>query len=75
MSKYQSDNLFGEKLTDVCAGNHIIRVAFDAGVDAEFDYLVPDELWPVGIGQRVEVPFGHLFTRETGEQEFPALDY
>ncbi len=38
--------------------NHIIRVAFDSGVDNEFDYLVPDELWPVKIGQRVEVPFG-----------------
>ncbi len=66
MSKYQSDNLFGEKLTDVCAGNHIIRVAFDAGVDAEFDYLVPDELWPVGIGQRVEVPFGRKNKKQTG---------
>src|SRR4030042_1982610 len=25
---------------------------------SEFDYLVPEEVWPVRVGQRVEVPFG-----------------
>jgi len=38
--------------------NHIIRVAFEAGVDAEFDYLVADKFWPLAVGQRVEAPFG-----------------
>jgi len=40
------------------AGGHIIRVAMESAADAEFDYLVPDELWPIEVGQRVEVPFG-----------------
>jgi len=37
---------------------HIIRVAFESGADREFDYAVPDELWPIAVGQRVEAPFG-----------------
>ncbi len=37
---------------------HTIRVAFDAGVDQTFDYAVPLELWPIGLGQRVLVPLG-----------------
>jgi len=37
---------------------HIIRVAFESAADAEFDYLVPDEIWPIQVGQRVEVPLG-----------------
>ena len=45
---------------------HIIRVAFESGVDNEFDYLVPDKLWPIGIGQRVGVPFGRSNKREVG---------
>jgi len=57
MSRYETDNLFeAEVEQDIC--NHIIRVAFASGVDREFDYAVPEELWPVGPGQRVEVPFG-----------------
>jgi len=57
MSTYQTDSLFRtEAETKPC--RHIIRVAFDAGVDSEFDYLVADELWPILAGQRVEVPFG-----------------
>lgn len=38
--------------------HHIIRVAFESAADTEFDYAVPDEIWPVEIGQRVEAPFG-----------------
>lgn len=37
---------------------HIIRVAMESAADTEFDYLVPDELWPIVVGQRVEAPFG-----------------
>ena len=36
----------------------IVTVAFDAGADSVFDYLLPDKLGPVQPGQRVEVPFG-----------------
>ena len=34
------------------------RLVFESGVDSGFDYLVPDELWPVQIGQRIAAPFG-----------------
>ena len=57
MLKYQSANLFKEEIKESQC-HHIIRVAFEAGVDTEFDYLVPDEIWPIEVGQRVEVPFG-----------------
>jgi len=43
---------------DAFATNHIIRVAIESAADSEFDYLVPEELWPIVVGQRVEVPFG-----------------
>jgi len=39
-------------------GRRIVRVAFESAADTEFDYLVPDEIWPVKVGQRVEAPFG-----------------
>ncbi len=45
---------------------HTIRVAFDAGVDQTFDYAVPMELWPVGLGRRVLVPFGRGDKLRTG---------
>jgi primosomal protein N' (replication factor Y) (superfamily II helicase) len=38
--------------------SHTIQVAFDSGADTLFSYLVPDALWPIQAGQRVEVPFG-----------------
>ncbi len=48
------------------AEGHVIRVAFESGADAEFDYLVPEKLWPVMAGQLVEVPFGRSNKAETG---------
>ena len=63
----RTDSLFGAEETEqagLC--NHIIRVAFESAVDSEFDYLVPDSLWPVGAGQRVEVPFGRKNKIQTG---------
>ena len=45
---------------------HIIRVAFESAADTEFDYLVPDDLWPVQVGQRVQVPFGKSNKLQTG---------
>jgi primosomal protein N' (replication factor Y) len=68
MRKYQTGELF-EK-TDSSRQRddhgHVIRVAFESGVDSEFDYLVPDKLWPVQVGQRVETPFGKANKLETG---------
>ncbi len=64
MSRYETDSLFAEMNSrrgaddEEAVCGHIIRVAFESGVDREFDYAVPDELWPVEAGQRVEVPFG-----------------
>lgn len=66
MGKYQIDTLFATE--DVRQGrcSHIIRVAFESGADTEFDYLVPDELWPIEVGQRVKAPFGRANKLETG---------
>ena len=58
MSKYNTKSLFGGDEAVDAAGAGVIRVAFDSGVDSVFDYVVGDELWPVAVGQRVEVPFG-----------------
>jgi len=49
--------LFAEEVEELPC-RHIIRVAFESAADTEFDYLVPDEIWPIQVGQRVEVPFG-----------------
>jgi len=64
MSGRKTDSLFEEERTQEESCTHIIRVAFESAVDAEFDYLVPDRLWPVAQGQRVEVPFGRADKRQ-----------
>ncbi|MHC4461251.1 MAG: replication restart helicase PriA [Planctomycetota bacterium] len=66
MSKYQTDSLFALEEADLTSCSHIIRVAFESAADTEFDYLVPDELWPIRVGQRVEVPFGRKNKLEEG---------
>ncbi len=66
MTKYDTASLFGEDKTDKAPSGHIIRVAFESGVDAEFDYLVPNKLWPIAVGQRIETPFGKSNKLETG---------
>ena len=58
MSKYNTGNLFGGDEVEGNRPGRIIRVAFESGVDSVFDYCLEDALWPVEIGQRVEVPFG-----------------
>ncbi len=45
---------------------HVVRVAFESAADTEFDYLVPDEIWPIQVGQRVEAPFGRNDKLEKG---------
>jgi primosomal protein N' (replication factor Y) len=56
--------------------SHVIRVAVEAsGADAAFDYLVSEELWPIQVGRRVEVPFGKGNKLEVGfcvEADVPA---
>ena len=58
MSKYQTDSLFALEEADLANCNHIIRLAFESAADTVFDYLVPDALWPIEAGQRIEAPFG-----------------
>lgn len=67
MSKRQTDTLFEieEAAPEILRG-HIIRVAFESAADMEFDYIVPDEIWPVQVGQRVEVPFGRANKLQKG---------
>ena len=66
----------GRRKEEPPGGTHVIRVAVESsGADTEFDYLVPDELWPVQVGQRVEVPFGKSNKLEVGfcvESDVPA---
>ena len=66
MSRYRTDSLFVSEDAEPVVCSHTIRVAFESGVDNEFDYLVPDEIWPVKTGQRVEVPFGRKNKLEKG---------
>ena len=79
MSKYQTDSLFAETDSPLRSNDiknkendtgvichHIIRVAFASAADAEFDYFVPDEIWPIEVGQRVEVPFGRKDKSDAG---------
>ena len=65
MTKYDTASLFGPTEPQLPA-NHVIRVAFESGVDSEFDYLVPDKLWPIAVGQRIETPFGKNNKLEVG---------
>ena len=72
MSRYKTDTLFAD-MDSRLHGNdkqggcsHIIRVAFESAADAEFDYAVPDEFWPIEVGRRVEVPFGRKDKLEVG---------
>ena len=67
MIKCQTNSLFETETSEeppIC--NHTIRVAFESAADAEFDYAVPDELWPIEPGRRVEVPFGRRNKLQTG---------
>jgi len=67
MGKFQIDSLFAvEDAEQGARCNHIISVAFESAADTEFDYLVPDQLWPLQPGQRVEAPFGRKNKLEVG---------
>lgn len=64
--KHTTLSLFAADEPPEPACGHAIRVALESAADAEFDYLVPDGLWPVAVGQRVEVPFGRGNKPEVG---------
>ncbi|MHC4573707.1 MAG: replication restart helicase PriA [Planctomycetota bacterium] len=66
MSRDQTKSLFAADKPEPTGCNHIIRVAFESAVDAEFDYAVDDELWPIQVGQRVQAPFGRQNKLEVG---------
>jgi primosomal protein N' (replication factor Y) len=77
MSRYQTDSLFEIEEPKEAPCDHIVRVAFESGADTEFDYLAPDDLWPIGAGQRVEAPFGRKNKLQTGfcvETDIPFED-
>jgi primosomal protein N' (replication factor Y) len=44
----------------------IVTVVFDSRVDNVFDYLLPDRLGEVRVGQRLEMPFGRADKLTTG---------
>jgi primosomal protein N' (replication factor Y) len=66
MAKYQSESLFESDQPPLSAAARIVRLAFDTGTDNEFDYLVPDDLWPIQPGQRVQAPFGPKNKQQVG---------
>lgn len=68
MVKNTTESLFATEETkeDKEAAGHIIRIGFESAVDTNFDYLVPDRLWPIRTGQRVEVPFGRKNKHQIG---------
>ncbi len=66
MGRYKTDSLFETVEAQQVICSHIIRVAFETAADIEFDYLVPDELWPIEAGQRIEAPFGRGNKLEKG---------
>ena len=66
MVRHVSDSLFETKSAEQCTSGHVIRVAFESAADTAFDYLVPDALWPVQPGQRVEAPFGRKNKAQVG---------
>jgi len=68
MSQYGTGNLFEKEQAEQAdtPTGRVIRVAFESGVDAEFDYLLPEKLAPVELGRRVEAPFGRANKLLTG---------
>ena len=64
--KHATPSLFAAEEPPEPPCDHAIRVALASAADTEFDYLVPDGLWPIEVGRRVEVPFGRGNKPEVG---------
>ncbi len=66
-SKEVTSSLFVEPgaATVEPVSKHVIRVALASAADAEFDYAVPEAIWPIEVGRRVLVPFGKGDKHET----------
>jgi len=58
MRRHQTKSLFETEGPTQPTADHVIRIAFESAADREFDYAVPDHIWPVQLGRRVEAPFG-----------------
>ena len=65
-AKHKTGNLFGEEESSAIPDGPVVRIAFDSGADSVFDYIAPDCLGKVCIGQRVEVPLGRRNKPTTG---------
>jgi len=65
MTKYKTKDLFPEETKEPPC-RHVVRIAFESAAYMEFDYGVPDEIWPIQVGQRVEAPFGRKDKLEKG---------
>ena len=57
MAKFETTTFFDANEHETPTGR-VIRVAFNSGADNEYDYLLPEKLWPVQPGSRIEAPFG-----------------
>jgi len=67
MTRFATNSLFAlQETEEQLLHKYIIRVAFESAADTEFDYFVPDELWPIRPGQRIEAPFGIKNTSSIG---------
>jgi primosomal protein N' (replication factor Y) len=65
-AKHNTGNLFGEDESPAASDGPVVRIAFDSGADSVFDYIAPDFLGDVYVGQRVLVPFGRRNKLATG---------
>jgi primosomal protein N' (replication factor Y) len=65
MAKSQTKSLFGAEESEENLRGNVVRVAFDSGADSVFDYLLPEMLGSIEIGQRVQVPFGRANKLQT----------
>jgi len=62
----RTNSLFENGEAEISDCSRIVRVVFDSGADAAFDYLLPDKFWPVEAGQRLQMPFGRKNKLQVG---------
>ena len=65
MTKNRTNSLFDTDESQQNIKGAVIRVAFDSGIDSVFDYLLPESLPAISVGQRVQVPFGRANKLQT----------
>ncbi len=57
-ARESTGSLFGPDPTEEVAGDSVVEVALDTGADAVFSYLLPEDMGPIALGQRIQVPLG-----------------